>query len=192
MKSIKLLFLAIVAITAFSSCGDDDEFYNSKYISIPDLIHVENQNVYQVGDVIYLNTNFSKLLSEPGFSNPLDIYKTTDGASFSFSFGLEKRNPDNTWSIVNLQNKMIADQGRIFDGDYSIAEAIYNPITETYQFRAGIPLQELGTYRIFFGISESSHLELASINSNKKSTYLSIKTTTNNLDNNGYYNFTVD
>lgn len=191
MKNIKLLFLAVVALVSFSSCSDDDEFYNSKYISIPNLIEVENQNVYQVGEAIYLNTNFSRFLNEPGFSTPLDIYKTTDGASFSFSFGLEKRNPDNTWTIVNLENKMIADQGRIFDGDYSIAQAIYNPVTETYQFRAGIPLQEVGTYRIFFGISEASHLELTSINASKRSTYLSIKTTTNDLIG-GFYNFTVD
>ena len=191
MKNIKLLFLAIVASVSFSSCGDDDEFYNSKYISIPGLIQVENQNVYQVGEEIYLNTNFSKILTEPGFSTPLDIYKTTDGASFTFSFGLEKRNPDNTWSIVNLENKMVPDQGRVFDGEYVIGQAIYNPVTETYQFRAGIPLQEIGTYRIFFGISEQSHLELASINSNKRSTYLSIKTTTNDLSG-GFYNFTVN
>ena len=191
MKNIKLLFLAIVALVSFSSCGDDDEFYNSKYISIQGLIEVENQNVYQVGEAIYLNTDFSRFLAEPGFATPLDIYKTTDGAPFSFSFGLEKRNPDNTWSVVNLENKMIADQGRIFDGDYCIAQAIYNPVTETYQFRAGIPLQEVGTYRIFFGISDASHLELTSINASKRSTYLSIKTTTNDLSG-GFYNFTVN
>lgn len=191
MKSIKLLFLAIVAMTAFSSCGDDDEFYNSKYVAIPDLIQVERQNVYLVGEAIYVNTDFSRLLNEPGFSTPLDIYKTTNGASFSFSFGLEKRNPDNTWSIVDLENKMIGDRGNIFDGSYNIAECIYNPETETYQFRAGIPLQETGTYRIFFGFSDASRLELASNNDSEKSTYLNIKTTIKDL-NGLYYNFTVN
>lgn len=191
MKSIKLLFLAIVAMTAFSSCGDDDEFYNSKYVAIPELIQVERQNVYLVGEAIYVNTDFSKILNEPGFSTPLDIYKTTNGASFSFSFGLEKRNPDNTWSIVDLENKMIGDRGNIFDGSYNIAECIYNPATETYQFRAGIPLQETGTYRIFFGFSDASRLELASNNDSEKSTYLNIKTTIKDL-NDLYYNFTVN
>lgn len=191
MKSIKLLFLAIVAMTAFSSCGDDDEFYNSKYVAIPDLIQVERQNVYLVGEAIYVNTDFSRLLNELGFSTPLDIYKTTNGASFSFSFGLEKRNPDNTWSIVDLENKMIGDRGNIFDGSYNIAECIYNPATETYQFRAGIPLQETGTYRIFFGFSDASRLELASNNDSEKSTYLNIKTTIKDL-NDLYYNFTVN
>lgn len=191
MKSIKLLFLAIVAMTAFSSCGDDDEFYNSKYVAIPELIQVERQNVYLVGEAIYVNTDFSKILNEPGFSTPLDIYKTTNGASFSFSFGLEKRNPDNTWSIVDLENKMIEDRGNIFDGSYNIAECIYNPETETYQFRAGIPLQETGTYRIFFGFSDASRLELASNNDSEKSTYLNIKTTIKDL-NDLYYNFTVN
>ena len=178
-------------MTAFSSCGDDDEFYNSKYVAIPELIQVERQNVYLVGEAIYVNTDFSKILNEPGFSTPLDIYKTTNGASFSFSFGLEKRNPDNTWSIVNLENKMIGDQGNIFDGSYNIAECIYNPITETYQFRAGIPLQQTGTYRIFFGFSDPSRLELASNNDSEKSTYLNIKTTIKDL-NDLYYNFTVE
>ena len=191
MKNIKLLFLAVVAIVAFSGCGEDDEFYNSKYISIPDLIEIENEADYQVGDVLYLNTNFSKLLTEPGQSTPLDIYKTTDGASFSFYYGLEKRNADNTWTVVNLENKMILDQGKVFDGDYSIGQAIYNPVRQTYQFRAGIPLQETGNYRIFFGLSDASHLELTSVNSSKRSIYLSIKTTANNLTN-GFYNFTVE
>lgn len=191
MKNIKLLFLAVIASVTFSSCGDDDEFYNSKYIAIPGLIQVENQDVYLVGEEIYLNTHFSRFLTEPGYSNQLDLFKTTDGASFSFSFGLEKRNPDNSWTVVNLENKMVPDEGRIYDGDYCIGQAIYNPDTQTYQFRAGIPLQETGTYRIFFGISETSHLELTSINANKRSTYLSIKTTTNDLSN-GFYNFTVN
>ena len=191
MKNIKLLFLAIVATVSFSSCGDDDEFYNSKYISIPNLIAIENQPDYQVGDVLYLNTNFSKLLTEPGQSTPLDIFKTTDGASFSFYYGLEKRNLDSSWTPINLENKTILDQGKVFDGDYSIGQAIYNPATQTYQFRAGIPLQETGNYRIFFGLSDASHLELTSINSSKRSIYLSIKTTANNLTG-GFYNFTVE
>lgn len=192
MKNIKLLFLAIVATVSFSSCGDDDEFYNSKSISIPGLIEIENEPNYEVGDVLYLNTNFSKLLTEPGQSAPLDIFKTTDGAtSFSFYYGLEKRNPDNTWTAVNLENKMILDQGEVFDGDYSIGQAIFNPVTQTYQFRAGIPLQETGNYRIFFGLSDASHLELTSVNSSKRSIYLSIKTTANNLTD-GFYNFTVE
>ena len=191
MKNIKLLFLAIVATVSFSGCGDDDEFYNSKYISIPNLIAIENQPDYQVGDVLYLNTNFSKLLIEPGQSTPLDIFKTTDGASFSFYYGLEKRNLDSSWTPINLENKTILDQGKVFDGDYSIGQAIYNPATQTYQFRAGIPLQETGIYRIFFGLSDASHLELTSINSSKRSIYLSIKTTANNLTG-GFYNFTVE
>jgi len=191
MKNIKLLFLAIVALVSFASCGSDDEFYNSKYISIPDLIEIENQPNYEVGEVLWLNTHFSKLLSEPGQSTPLDIFKTTDGATFSFSYGLEKRNTDNTWSIVDLENKMIENQGNIFDGSYNIAESIFNPITQTYQFRAGIPLQEAGNYRIFFGFTDVSRLELTSNNANKRSTYLSIKTTANNLTD-GFYNFTVE
>ena len=191
MKNIKLLFLAIVATVSFSGCGDDDEFYNSKYISIPNLIAIENQPDYQVGDVLYLNTNFSKLLTEPGQSTPLDIFKTTDGASFSFYYGLEKRNLEGSWTPINLENKTILDQGKVFDGDYSIGQAIYNPATQTYQFRAGIPLQETGIYRIFFGLSDASHLELTSVNSSKRSIYLSIKTTANNLTG-GFYNFTVE
>lgn len=191
MKNIKLLFLAIVAIASFSSCGDDDEFYNSKYISIPDLIKVEHQPAYAVGNVLWVNTNFSRFLAEPGQTTPLDIFKTTNGASFSFSYGLERKNLDNTWTIIDLENKMIENQGNIFDGSYNTAECIFNPATETYQFRAGIPLEQTGSYRIFFGFTEASHLELASNNDSEKSTYLNIRTTVNNSTD-GFYYFTVE
>jgi len=191
MKNIKLLFLAVIAIASFSSCNEDDEFYNSKYISIPGLINIETQPDYQVGDVLWVNTDFSRYLSEPEIASPLDIYRTTDGASFSFAYGLEKKNADNTWTIVDLENKMLSDEGNVFDGSYNVAECIYDGASETYRFRAGMPLQQAGTYRIFFGFTAISALEISSNNDSDKSTYLSIKTTANNLTD-GYYNFTVE
>ncbi|MEZ0006416.1 hypothetical protein ABH942_001786 [Flavobacterium sp. 28YEA47A] len=189
MKTIKILFLAIIGMAAVTGCGNDDEFYNSKYTSIPNLITIEHQNSYAVGDVLWLNTNFSRYQPEPNQTTPLDIFKTTGGASFSFAYGLEKKTGANTWTTIDIQN-VIKDQGDAVADFFVIAESIYEPISQNYKFRAGIPLSQTGEYRLVFGLSEVSRLELSSNNNNSKNTFLTIQTTTNNLTA-GYYNFTV-
>ncbi|MBC8644749.1 hypothetical protein H9W95_13880 [Flavobacterium lindanitolerans] len=109
MKTIKILLLAIIGLAAVTGCGDDDEFYNSKYTSIPNLITIEHQNSYAVGDVLWLNTNFSRYQPEPNQTTPLDIFKTTGGASFSFAYGLEKR-PEPTRTAIDIRS-IIKDRG---------------------------------------------------------------------------------
>lgn len=188
MKTIKILFLAIIGIAAVTSCGDDDEFYNSKNTSIPNLITIEHQTSYAVGDVLWLNTDFSRYQPEPNQTTPLDIFKTTGGASFSFAYGLEKKT-GTTWTPINIRN-VIKDQGDAVADFFIIAESIYEPISENYKFRAGITLSETGEYRLVFGLSEVSRLELSSNNNNSENTFLIIQTTANNLTA-GYYNFTV-
>lgn len=189
MKTIKILFLAIIGMAAFTSCGDDDELYNSKNTSIPNLITIEHQNTYAVGDVLWLNTNFSRYQPEPNQTTPLDIFKTTGGASFSFAYGLEKKTGANAWTPIDIQN-VIKDQGDAVADFFVVAESIYEPVSQNYKFRAGIPLSQTGEYRLIFGLAEVSQLELSSNNNNSKNTFLTIQTTANNLTA-GYYNFTV-
>lgn len=188
MKTIKILFLAIIGLAVAIGCGDDDEFYNSKYISISNLIAIEHQNSFSVGDVLWLNTNFSRYQPEANQTTPLDLFRTTGGASFSFAYGLEKKT-GNSWTAIDITN-IIEDEGDAVTNFFVIAESIYDPVSENYRFRAGLPLTETGEYRIVFGLSEVSQLELSSNNTNSEDTFLTILTTSNNLTG-GYYNFTV-
>lgn len=191
MKAIKTVLIAFIGLSLFTGCSGDDEFYNAKYLSIPNLIEIEHQENFGVGDVLWVNTNFSRFLDEPNQTTPLDIYQTTGGASFSFVYGLEKKTGEDTWTQISLEGSMVEDQGNLISDYFAIAESIYNPATETYDFRAGIPLAETGEYRLIFGFSEVSRLELTSNNPTDAATYLNIQTTTNNLTN-GYYNFNVN
>lgn len=190
MKNIKLFFLPVVVLLMFSRCGNDDEFYNSKYLMIPNLIEIEHQEIYTVGDIFWLNTHFSKLLQEENQTTLLDIYKTTGGASFGFVYGIEKKNADNTWTMLNVGESAIIDNGNLEGNYYNVAESIYDPVSETYKFRAGFPLTETGEYRTFFGYSPVSYLELSSNNDNEKETFVAIKTTANNMTD-GFYYFSV-
>lgn len=190
MKNIKILFLLLIGFALFTGCGDDDEFYNSKYLALPDLIEIEHQESFAVGDVLWLNTDFSRYQEEPNQTTPLDLFRTTGGASFSFAYGLEKKTGTNTWTQIDVQN-IIEDEGSVTADFFVIAESIYDPISENYKFRAGIPLTEVGEYRLVFGFSEVSYLEMSSNNSTADDTFLTIRTTTNNLTG-GYYNFTVE
>lgn len=189
MKNIKTLFLAIIGLTLFAGCGDDDELYNSKYLSLTNLIAIEHQPSFSVGDVLWVNTNFSRYQPEPNQTTPLDLFRTTGGASFSFAYGLEKKTGTNVWTPLDIQN-IIKDEGDATANYFVVAESIYDPASQNYKFRAGIPLTQTGEYRIVFGFSEVSHLELSSNNSTSQDTFLTIQTTANNLTG-GYYNFTV-
>ncbi|WDO12154.1 hypothetical protein MH928_12550 [Flavobacterium sp. WW92] len=189
MKNIKNLLLAIIGLALFAGCGDDDEFYNSKYLSLPNLIAIEHQNSFAVGDMLWVNTNFSRYQPEPNQTTPLDLFRTTGGASFSFVYGLEKKTGTDTWTQLDIQN-IIEDEGDAVVNYFVIAESIYDPASQNYKFRAGIPLTQAGEYRLVFGFTEVSQLELSSNNSTSEDTFLTIQTTANNVSG-GYYNFTV-
>lgn len=189
MKNIKFLFLLV--LVAFSSCDDDDNSNeNTTNIIVPNLIEIETQPSHVVSDILYLKSNFSRFLTQQGQTSSTDIFAITNAPSFSFSFGLEKKNIDGTWSIINLENKMIGDRGNINDGYYNIADCVYNSSTEIYEFRAGIPLEQAGDYRIFFGFTDASRLELSSNDVSANSNHLNIQTSVINM-NDFYYFFTV-
>lgn len=190
MKKLKFIFLTIIVV-AFTNCSDDDESTNSINIFAPNLIEIEHQPTYTINDILWINSNFSRFLNQSSQSNPLDIYTTTNGASFGFSFGLEKKNPDNSWTPVNLENKIILNEGNISDGYNNRAECIYDPTTQTYKFRAGIPLETATDYRIFFGYTGIYLLELESNDIHENATHITINTSVTNAPNYFYY-FSVE
>jgi len=93
MKTIKITFLLIAFVFGFTACDtNDDDFYNTAYISVPNLVQIQTQPSYSTGNYLYINAYINRLLSEPNQTNLLDIRKTTNNApSFSFSYLLEKK-----------------------------------------------------------------------------------------------------
>lgn len=194
MKTFKYS-LIITFISAFLSLGcskEDEEFYNAVYTTIPGLVAIEVQPNYSVDDVIWLNTNaFSRFLSEPNQTTPLDVYQTTNSQKFSFLYSLERKLDNNTWQIVSIGNNFVEDSGTMNIGNYVTANAIYNAASQEYEYRGGLRLTQAGEYRIgFFNSLNGSDLDIISESSNS-STFLTIATTTNNVTN-GYYTFTVN
>ena len=184
MRILKHFLLAIFGVIFLSStsCENDYNDANVKTLYISDLINIETQSNYNLNDVLYINSLFSRYLPEAGYSTLLDIYKTTGSDKYTFNFSLEKKSAYNTWSNLDVSTSIIIDKGEIY-GNRAIC--VLNNTTNQYEFRAGIPLLEAGQYRI----SIEPYLNQYSY-SNIVNVY--IRTTVNDLDSEGYYNFTVN
>jgi hypothetical protein len=193
MKTIKYtFFFAMATLLMAAECtSGDEEFYNSVYTTVPNLVTVETQPSYNVDDVLWVNSIFSRYLSEPNQSTPLDIYKTTNSDQFSFLYSIEKQYSDNTWRNIANDNLFVLDKGLVTINNYITAYAIFNPTEQIYEYRGGIKLTEAGTYRIgFFAGYNGLNFDLIS-DSSTNFTFLTIATSANNLDS-GYYTFTVN
>jgi hypothetical protein len=191
MKLFKYTFLLAVAslLMAAECTKEDDEFYNSVYITVPNLVTIETKPTFLVNDYIWLNTNnLSRFINEPNQNAPLDIYATTKADKFRFLYSLEKLNSGGTWSTVTIGTNFLVDKGEVNFTNGITANAVYNSTTQKYEYRVGLKLLQPGQYRIitytgFNGVN----FDLISVNQ-PKSTFLTIATTTNV---NGHYVFTV-
>lgn len=194
-KTLKIITLLILFVTTFNSCDtNDDDFYNTEYISVPNLVSIQTQANYNVGDYLYVNSYINRLLAEPNQTNLLDIRKTTNNApSFAFSYLLEKK-VGNDWILVDASTPNIdLDLGKFVTGGFYNATAEFNVANDRYEFLCGIKLPSSGQYRISFGYNSSStsQVEIRS-NSSSESISLTIFSNVSNLDSEGYYNFTVN
>jgi len=194
MKKLRYFALGIAALL-ISSCDDEDGFYNEKYVDAVNLVEIAAEPDYAVGDYIYVTADISRYLAEPGFDTPLDIYLTTNGArGFVFSYILEKETSAGVWQSVNsTEETMIINAGTVQAGPYVLATAAYNAANERYQFNAGIPLATAGNYRLSFGVNSdaTNEIELRS-RTQGNNLFLNIISDTNQLNNQGYYTFTVN
>ncbi|WP_395061573.1 hypothetical protein [Flavobacterium sp.] len=195
MKIFKITFLAALVLLVFTGCDtNDDDFYNSEYITIPNLVQIQTQATYNVGDYLYVNASINRLQTEAGQTTQLDIRKTTNNApSFSFSYMLEKKvNAD--WILVDANLSTIdLDNGQFESGSFYNATAVFDTQSDSYEFLNGVKLTTTGQYRLSFGYNSSSTnlVEMRS-NSVNGAIFLNLLTTTNNLDADGFYNFTVN
>ncbi|MBD3580976.1 hypothetical protein [Flavobacterium selenitireducens] len=194
MKKFGYFALALSALF-FSSCDDEDGFYNEKYIDVPNLVTVENQDVYLVGEFIYISADISRYQAEPGFATPLDLFETTSGATgFRFSYIVERETSAGVWQEVTVTAaQMLIDKGSVQASSYVLGTAQYDSSDESYEYRVGYPLTSAGNYRISFGVnSDAANLvELRSLTQGNN-LFLNINSATTQLNPQGFYTFTVN
>jgi hypothetical protein len=187
MKTNCKYIFGILSIAFFLNCSEPDDIYmGSKNLKASNLIEIETLPTYKLNDLIYINSSFSKYLQEEGYDDLLDIYKTTKSNEYTFEFILEKKSAYDTWNTVNIGNKIIVNKGKSYANNVNIGVCVFNPETNLYEFRAGIPLLEIGEFRLRM----AGNLYPVYTNSSYISVY--IYTTINKVDNQGNYYFTVD
>lgn len=187
MKTIYKSIFGILLIALFFNCSELDDIYmGSKDIKDSNLIQIETLPSYKLNDLIYINSSFSRYLPEEGYDDLLDIYKTTKSEEYSFEFILEKKSAYDTWTPINIGNKIVLNKGKSYANNVIIGVCVFNPETNLYEFRAGIPLLETGEFRLRI----NSSLYPVYTNSSYISVY--IHTTINQVDNQGNYYFKVN
>lgn len=190
----KYVTLLVMVVVSLSCDTNDDAFYNEKYVESPDLVVIQTQPTYVVGDHIYILGSVFNLMQESGQSLPLDIRKTTNNADrLEFSYALEKKSGA-IWEPVNLPNsEIIIERGSIVNAMPIIyASATYDASLEQYTSYVGLPLQSAGEYRISFATTAKSPtiVELRSDSAEKDLT-LTIGSKVSQLGTDGFYNFVV-
>jgi len=194
----KLFYIVLFSSSfLFNSCDtNDDGFYNNVYLDATNLVTINTQPSYAVGDYLYVSADFSRYL--PDTVNPaalLDVYQTTNGATqFAFSYVIEKKINDTDWEVVTVNDNLLdINQGNAINGAYVYALCQYNTTTENYQYNVGFPLLSTGNYRLSFGYNNSSttKIELRSL-SQPKNLVMNINSTVTGIDSSGYYTFSVN
>ena len=192
MKKIKLTIIIAIAFFVSSCDTNDDGFYNNVFAEVPNLVTIDpHPNVYNAGEKLYLNADFSRYLNENG--NMLDAFATTGATQFAFTYIIEKQINATTWETVTVNdNQLDIIKGSAQNGSYLYALCNYNTADESYEYRVGFPLSTVGIYRMSFGYNSDSltKVELRSISPATR-LILNINSNVSQLDANGYYNFTV-
>ncbi len=170
----------------------DSEFYNDVFVSVPDLIDADS--LVLEGQTMSITTSIPRLLPV-NLSKPLDIFKTTGGATkLVFSYELEKENTDGTWDYIEFTSANVATVvGESEVGSFVVGRCVYNPNTNFYEYQASIQALTPGNYRLSFGYN-SFDTNLIEFRSESFGNNLSLNiesSAASILDGNGYYKFTV-
>lgn len=195
MKTIQyFFFVALATILMAADCSNkDSEFYNDVYVTVPDLVTVQPSLIPE-SQTIFINASIARFLTVANISNPLDIFKTTGGATkLVFSYELEKENTNGTWDYIEFSSANVATAiGESEVGSFVVGRCVYNPDTNFYEYQAGIQALTPGNYRMSFGYN-SFDTNLIEFRSESVGNNLSINidSPASILDGNGYYSFTV-
>lgn len=198
MKKIHYIALLFVGLL-FSNCDtNDDDFYKTIYVEGGNnIVRIETQSSYNVGDYLYVKADLARYIPEPGQTQTalLDIYKTTGNASqFVFSYVIERKINATDWQVVTVSDSQLdVVAGAAQNGAYVYGICNYNATDEYYRYNVGFPLLTAGNYRLTFGYNSSStnSVEMVSLSA-PKDLIVNINAAVSNLDNNGYYYFTVN
>ena len=176
------------------SCeSDDDDFYNTIHVLTDNLVTIETQSDYEVGDFLKVTADVPRLITEAGQANQLDVRASTGNAShFVFSYYLERKNAANEWEFLDLTGNVVVNEGSGTAGSFVQAQAVYNGLADAYLFDGDIELMQPGAYRLTFGSDMSANrVELVSASEGNNIT-LNISSTVVGADNAGSYYFTVN
>ena len=194
MKTIKyIFFVAMATLLMAADCSNkDSEFYNDVFVSADNLVTVK-KSVSSEREVS-IKAKILRSLPVLNIPNPLDIFKTTGGATrMTFSFELEKENTDGTWDFIEfLPTNLSTFPGESQVGSFVLAQCIYNG-TNLYDYEASIKGLSSGNYRLSFGYN-SFDTNLIEFRSESVGNNLSLNiesSAASILDGNGYYKFTV-
>ena len=192
----KLFFIVFLgSILSLTSCDTNDEgFFNSEFLNIPNLVNLDNQNQFSVNDYFYVTATINNLQPIPNSVSLLDLRKSTGNApNFDFTYVIEKLEGPN-WIPVTITNaEVIVNSGAIFVGDFVTAIAEYDANEASYVYNAGIQLKSSGQYRLSFGYNslDLKNVELRS-NSTGTNLFLNISSEVSNLNASGFFEFTVN
>ncbi len=186
-----MFFVAMATLLMAADCSNkDSEFYNDVFVTTPVQFEV-NAASQSVG----ILTSIPRVLTVSSLSNPLDIYRTTGGATeLFFSYELEKQGTNETWEFVEFTASNIAQvTGRSDFGSFVVGAAVYNDIAKTYEYEAVIQGLAPGTYRMSFGYNSSltNLIEFRS-NSINNNLFLNLNSPVPFLNSDGYYIFTIN
>jgi len=190
----KLLVIAFAFL--FSNCDtNDDGFYHNIYIDVPNLVTIQTQPTYNVGDYLYVDADFSRYLPEVDQSELLDIYHTSGGATqFTFSYVIERKINATEWEVVAVNDSQLdINKGNAQNGSYVYGICEYNDVDQTYEYNVGFPLLTAGEYRLSFGYNSDStnSVEIRS-ESSSKDLIVNINSLAENIDSTGHYYFIVN
>ncbi len=196
MKTIKyLFFVAMATLLMAADCSNkDSEFYNDVFVTSPNLVSITKSDIPE-DQTIFINASIPKLLTVATLSKPLDIFKTTGGATkLNFSYELEKKNTDGNWEYIEFESSNVATtEGVSQIGSFVVGSAVFNAVTNNYEYQANIQNLLAGNYRLSFGYNSSSanivEFRSESVGDNL---FLNLDSPSTALDTQGYYLFTVN
>ncbi len=186
--------LILICLVALGCDSNDDGFYNTKYVNASNLVVLETQPGYQIDDVLYVSAEIPNLLQEAGHSNLLDVRKSTGNApKFDFSYLIERESAPGVWEVVDVSDDFIEDLGSHEVGAYVQGILDFDAASQSYRYRGGVRLTESGNYRLSYSLNSSAFDRVAlRSRSGGNNLTLNIFSTTNALNTEGYYLFSVE
>lgn len=177
MKILKYIAVLFISIFISNCDSQDDDFVNIKYIEVQNLVNLPTNLVFNTGDDLNFFVVVPNILTEPGFTTPLNINETTMSNVLEFSYYFEKKN-GSEWEYFTAF------------GPVTSKEAVLN-LSGVYVNNTSIQLSQPGQYRLMFNAGTTANsISLISKQESTKYTQIQISTTANNY-NTGYY-FTVN